>query len=133
MNALLSKIIFMMVVCLIISSLTSLAWIQYISGLNKGINNLNEKIINIENGVEYLYAKNEQFKLTTTLQDRNGKFPVGSYNDKQGMILITNNLTNYNTCYVFIHELGHKVCYPDLTEDCANKYREQNKYRCEGI
>jgi Zn-dependent peptidase ImmA (M78 family) len=90
---------------------------------------LNSKIINLDNGLNYLYTQNTN--LTTSFEEREGQYPVGSYNGETGnLILITKNLDEKKTCLLFLHELGHKNCYPDLSEDCANDFRTKNLWRC---
>ena len=96
------------------------------------VNALDSKMTNLENGLNYLYAS--ETNLTTSFSDRNGLYPSASYtNELNTMIINTKNKSNNSICLLFLHELGHKVCYPDLTEDCANKYMNENYYRCSGI
>ena len=91
-----------------------------------------DKMTNFENGLNYLYAS--ETNLTTSFSDRNGLYPCASYtNELNTMIINTENKSNNSVCLLFLHELGHNVCYPDLTEDCANKYMNENYYRCSGI
>jgi hypothetical protein len=87
---------------------------------------------NLENGLNYLYAS--ETRLTTSFEDRNGLYPSASYsNDLGTMIINTKNKSNLSVCKLFLHELGHKNCYPDLSEDCAIKYANENYYRCSEI
>ena len=91
------------------------------------------RIINLDNGLNYLYTYVAS-DLTTSYEDRDGLFPVGSYNGGTGnLILITKNLTEKQTCLLFLYELGHKNCYPDLSEDCANEFETNNLWRCKTI
>ena len=93
---------------------------------------INDKLINIETGLNYLYAS--ETNLTTSFEERQNKFPNGSYSDKlDTMILVTKNFSNKDICSTFMHEIGHKQCYPDLTEDCANEFETNNLWRCETI
>ena len=93
---------------------------------------INDKLINIETGLNYLYAS--ETNLTTSFEERQNKFPNGSYTDKLStMILVTKNFSNKDICSTFMHEIGHKQCYPDLTEDCANEFETNNLWRCETI
>ena len=93
---------------------------------------INDKLINIETGLNYLYAS--ETNLTTSFEERQNKFPNGSYTDKLStLILVTKNFSNKDICSTFMHEIGHKQCYPDLTEDCANEFETNNLWRCETI
>jgi hypothetical protein len=90
------------------------------------------KLGNLETGLNYLYAS--ETNLTTSFEERKGKFPSASYtNELNTMIITTNNKTNLVICKLFLHELGHKVCYSNKSEECANEYRENNLFRCEGL
>jgi len=93
---------------------------------------VSDKLNNLGDGLNYLYAS--ETNLTTSFSDRNGLYPHASYtNELNTMIINTKNKSNNSVCLLFLHELGHKVCYPDLTEECANKYMNENYYRCSGI
>ena len=93
---------------------------------------INDKLINIETGLNYLYAS--ETNLTTSFEERQNKFPNGSYTDKLStLILVTKNFSNQQICSTFMHEIGHKQCYPDLTEECANEFETNNLWRCETI
>ena len=98
-------------------------------GIETGID---DKLINIETGLNYLYAS--ETNLTTSFEERQNKFPNGSYTDKLStLILVTKNFSNQQICSTFMHEIGHKQCYPDLTEECANEFETNNLWRCETI
>ena len=91
-----------------------------------------DRMINLENGLNYLYAS--ETNLTTSFSDRDGLYPSASYtNELNTMIINTENKSNNSICLLFLHELGHKVCYPDLSESCANDFREKNLFRCEEL
>ena len=99
---------------------------------NNSLDKIDKKLENVDNGLNYLYTYNTN--LSTTFEDRNGLFPVGSYNAKTGnLILVTKNLDLKRTCLLVLHELGHKQCFPDLTEKCANEFEANNLWRCETI
>jgi len=100
---------------------------------NNSLDKIDKKLENIDNGLNYLYTHVAN-DLSTSFEDRNGLFPVGSYNGETGnLILVTKNLGERKTCLVFLHELGHKRCYPDLTEECADEFEANNLWRCETI
>ena len=93
---------------------------------------VNDKLNNLSDGLNYLYAS--ETNLTTSFSDRNGLYPSASYtNELNTMIINTENKSNNSICLLFLHELGHKVCYPDLSESCANDFREKNLFRCEEL
>jgi len=97
------------------------------------LSKVEDRMVNLDNGLNYLYTHVAN-DLSTSFEDRNGLFPVGSYNGETGnLILVTKNLGERKTCLVFLHELGHKRCYPDLTEECANVFREENLWRCNNV
>ena len=106
--------------------------------LNNNIENsidltlIENKLANLETGLNYLYAS--ETNLTTSFEDREGKFPSASYtNELNTMIITTNNKTNERICELFLHELGHKNCFPDNSEECANTFKENNLYRCSDL
>lgn len=106
------------------------------SKINASFSSLNVSVgngfRNLENGLNYLYAS--ETRLTTSFEDRNGLYPSASYSNALGtMIINTKDKSNLSVCKLFLHELGHKVCYPELSEDCANNYANENYYRCGGL
>jgi len=62
---------------------------------------------------------------------------AGAYNSEGYMVIgSTEGISELKTCQVFLHELGHKVCYQNLknyTESCAEEYKVKNLFRCEGL
>lgn len=95
--------------------------------LNYDVNIFLNKLDNIDNSLTTLWSYTDL---------KNKGIITGVYNPR-GFILIgsSKGTSMFETCSIFIHELGHKKCYSTGNdgEPCAEKYRTDNIYRCEGI
>jgi len=96
------------------------------------LNVIASKLNSLDKGVNFLYNYAD---LSTSQADRSGVYPSGYYSKSKSLIALTNvnNETNKQTCELFLHELGHKNCFPDNSEECANTFKENNLYRCSDL
>ena len=86
-------------------------------------------IILILFGMFYVYFDNKLNTIENLLEIKKPSVlatNMGYYNPvTQNILVETQNLSNAEVFKTFLHELGHKNCYPDQTEECANLFMEK--------
>ena len=93
--------------------------------------NTNTIIASNTRGLNWLYL-NSELTISQRYNGNNTSYPNGTYQNGVGIIVMELNTKN-DMCLIFMHELGHKECYPDKTEECAINYANANSWRCETI
>ena len=101
------------------------------------LNEINSSLNELSTDSSYLYYKiSEESNVISdgVLYSKvDGKSIVGLHRNNYYIYLNTRNKSDKQVCLTFLHELGHKACYPDLSEECANTFRKNNLNRCEGL
>jgi len=101
------------------------------------LNEINSSLKELSADSSYLFYKiNVEDNVTKDnilYEKQEGESIQGLHRANTFIYLNIRNRSNYDVCKTFMHELGHKVCYPDLSESCADDFREKNLFRCEGL
>ena len=114
------------------------------SFVDSRLNDLDIKLSEINSSLDelsidssYLYYKlsvHDNIQKNGVLYEKEkGESIFGLHENNNFIYLNVRNRNSFEVCFTFLHELGHKVCGEDLSEACANFFREQNLYRCEGL
>lgn len=129
---------------IIIIFLIGFSTLNIFSFIGSRFNDLDVKLSEIDSSLNelsidssYLYYKisvHDNIQKNGVLYEKGkGESIFGLHENNNFIYLNVRSRNNFEVCFTFLHELGHKVCGEDLSEACANVFREQNLYRCEGL
>ena len=109
--------------------------LRLINSIDKKLSLIGNDVDLIGNDVDFLYSFADLTKNGKPYINGNGSV-LGINRHNKYLLVVTGDRTNHEICKTFLHELGHENCkdlYDDGNEECANKYSQENLYRCNDV
>lgn len=119
---------------IILVGLVGVCGFYSLNSIYYSLNSIDNSLEELSTDSSYLYYQiskdNNIFRDGVLYSKVDGKSIVGLHRNNYYIYLNTRNRSDKQVCLTFLHELGHKVCHPDLNEACANNFKKNNLNKC---